>query len=430
LPPDVSRVVVGAQLDATSLQPIWKVTLLQFKNPVDLAKLAHSMGGTMDQLNGQPVVLTPRNSFGVSVQPDVVGGMFPANRQEVGRWLRFLKQNSDVVLTPYLQEAATATRDERNHAVMAFDATDVFDLEGIRHLLKESKTLSGEKVDLNALAKLFTGMRGFRFVVRIENDMRGELRLDFSDSVQPLVPYAKSLVLEALGGMGAQIEDLEGWSFEAEDRAIILKGPLTEQGAKKMLSPLFSPAVRMPTPTTAEGTSQPSMDPKLEATLKYYKSMTTLLDELQKQKAKTFNQQAYWYFDCAKKLDELPLLNVDPELLQFGAAVSILLRNLSSINKGVIAQNKYLQMNAAQGPTYVGTYAYGGYGYAGYGGAGYGYTPYYTGDVMINMGYQAAYASGKINAQEGAIRRQSWDNINNGLLALRRKLTEKYQIEF
>jgi hypothetical protein len=434
IPPTVKRLVVGALLDPATLEPLWKTTVLENKEAVPLAFLARNEGGMMDQVSGDPVILTPRNSYLVAMGPKLIGVMRPANRQALGRWLRFTKTNATVAFSPYLRESL-AVAAEGAQVVMAVDLRDVFDAEGIRRRLNDCKTIRSDKGALESLVKIWTGFEGFRFSVRVDESSNGELRLDFADPVAPLVPYVKALVLEAMDGVGAHVDDIQGWSVRAEGRAVILEGPLTEDGTRKALSLLLTPTSRVPSAAAEPVPGQVSQNAKATASVKYFKTLTTLLDDLRKAKADTFKQLAYWYYNTSKKIDELPVLNVDQDLLQFGTALSATLRNVSNMSRGVASQNTNLTMQAQVGyvnvPNYGGGYGY-GYGYP----YGYGYNPYYGnpyggwGSTTVNVGQQAAYAAGDLQASESSIRNQTWTNIDNGLGTLRRKLTEKYQVEF
>ena len=79
-----------------------------------------------------------------------------------------------------------------------------------------------------------------------------------------------------------------------------------------------------------------------------------------------------WYDNYARKIDNLPILNVDPYLLDYGAGVAKTLRQASSIIKTGGVQSKSAELNA---PYATNNYSYSntyGYSYrAGFFGAGY-----------------------------------------------------------
>src|SRR5439155_19563278 len=97
---------------------------------------------------------------------------------------------------------------------------------------------------------------------------------------------AKALVLMALDASGSAVEDLEAWTVQARGASVVLSGALTERGLRQLVSPLLSPAV------AAAGQSlsaNPSGKPSAEASQRYFRSVSKLLTELQKQKQQTYN---------------------------------------------------------------------------------------------------------------------------------------------
>jgi hypothetical protein len=426
LPPEARKVVMGAQLNPTLLANAWEIGLVQMSYDVSPTQLAKAEAGTIDTVADTSVVLSPRNAYFLPLGPKLVGGMRPANRQDLGRWLRAYKQNYTVTISGYLQQAAAMVGD-KHQVVMALDLADVLDPQGLRMRLKDSKSLAGAQVDMDALIKALSGLKGVTFTISIDNAIHGRLRLDFSESAKDFRAILKPLVMEALGKIGAYIEDMESWETTAAFNTVTIEGPMSDRGARHILSLVFSPGT-----TGATNLSDPSApatpESKAQASLKYFRSVTKLLDDLQKEKIPTFNKLAYLYFKTAKEVDELPMLQVDEDLLKYGAAVASTLRGLSNLAKGTGAQNKVAQYSMADASGYGAAYGY-GYGYGGYGyGGGYGYVV--PGQYSVNnIAQMSSYiASGTLS--EGATRQQTWKNINDATAQLRKQMTERYQIEF
>src|SRR5262249_18077701 len=159
-------------------------------------RLAQLENGSLDRVAGQEVVLSPRDAYFVEIAPRTLGLMQPANRQELARWLRFAKQASpQVTLSPYLVTAAAET-DAQRQIVLALAFTDVVGPEGARQRLGDAKSLEGRKVNLDQLVRIFAGLKGMVLAVRVGQAIEGELRVDFTDRVEPLLPVAKPLLLE------------------------------------------------------------------------------------------------------------------------------------------------------------------------------------------------------------------------------------------
>jgi hypothetical protein len=439
LPPDANRVVVAATFNASTLDHGWKIGLAELQHDIDVKKVAQAEAGTLDKVAEQAVVLSPRNAYYLRVAPKIKGMMHPANRQELARWIRFTNRNSNPVLSPYLKQA-TARVSAATPIVMAFDLTDVLDPEGVRHRLKDPKAMAplGKQVNLDQMAELLSGLKGMTVAIQIDNAINGEVRLDFAQRVDSLSGVAKPLVLDALAGMGAAIDDLEQWAAEADGKALVLKGKLSERGARQLVSPLLSPAVTSESQSSytqqAPGTPDADprvdlkLDPKAVASQRYFRSVVTLLKDVRRERATTFQQVAYWVNQYAQKIDELPMLNVDDELLKFGAGVSSTLRSMANLsqttamrNKGLSAQKQNVLADTGGAVNYA--YAYGYRGSAGY--------QYYVPNLNYVNNYGMIHnmmAAGTAN--EVTIRTQTWANIDKATTEVRRKMVEKYNVEF
>jgi len=111
-----------------------------------------------------------------------------------------------------------------------------------------------------------------------------------------------------------------------------------------------------------------------------------------------------------RKIDRLPILNVDEDLLAYGAAISETLRSMS-----VVQKSGAVRAGARKSAVY-GSYAY---SYDDYG--------YYYGRSNPSIRNQ-------IDRQEQGrarvIRFQSWSEIEDATSEIRKQMTAKYQIEF
>jgi hypothetical protein len=414
IPPSVSNLLIAAQINTTTGHKNWKISLSKLKQEVTLAQLTGENPGSVDQVAGQAVILGPRSrTYYVPFSSTITGTLTPANRQLLARWIRFAKQNQQIGISPYLMEAATSVG-QAGQMVMAVDLADVLDPAGIAVRLRNCQALAGQKVDFDGLAKLIAGLRGIKASIRAEAILMGQLRLDFSGPADMLAPVAKPLILEALDRMGMHIDDLQQWNAQVDGMAVIMGGPLSGAGARQMLSPLLTPGARLQGAAVESPGQQAGQDPRATASLRYYRSIKTLLDELQTCRVKTFRHMAALLEQYAESIDELPLLNVDLTLLKFGQWVSASLRGMASNAMGTQQRDQFLEANMTEG-----FYNYGGYGT--------GYLPGYG----ISSNYTAlGNVEGLGVARERMNRAEEWNAINQGLSQLRIQMTEKYQVEF
>jgi hypothetical protein len=423
-PRAANKLVAASQLSPGNLENAWEVSLLQVPKEVTASQIARAEAGSLDSLASMDVVLLPRNGYAAILEPGTVGVQRPANRQEMARWLRLVRSPSRAPVSPYLERAA-ALAGRQTPAVLAIDLTDVFDPDGVRRRLAANPLLREQKADLDRLTRLIAGMRGLTLLIRIEDALSGELRLDFAESPMALAGLAVPLIGRALDSMGAHIENLRNWKSEVRDNAIVLRGPLSRPEVRLLLSPLLHPATAVQTQPPAAGPppagAPAQYDPRLVASLRYFHSVKKLLDDLYNYKAKSFAALSTWHNKTAKAIDELPVLNVDEELLKYGRAVSVTLRQMATFTRGVGDRNAIVESQTQEVLATVPTATF-------YGPWGGGWT---YGNLTNVNNYGAVYGMMATNkAAEGQVRSQTWTNINEATAQVRQKMSQKYNVEF
>ena len=429
IPPTVNRMVIAAQINARTLGKAWSVAIAEMNKQVSMSNIAQHEGGTLDDVGGLPGVASPCDAYFVQFGPQTVGTMFPALRQEVSRWIRFARQNSQPLVSPFLRDAAPNAYNP-SQVVMAVDMTDLLDPKQLARALAQMKTFAKNKVDFDELATTLSSIKGIRFSVRVDSEINGKLTLEFGKSVGSIQELLKPLILELMADRSASIEDMDDWKAGGAYTSYSLEGKLTTKGLRQVMSIIQMPICRFQGQVPTSG---PGANPKAAASLAYYKAINTLIDELEvKQGAKkqSFQRVGIWHAKYAEKIDALPLLNVDEELLNWGAKVSSMLRALASSFAGIELSlgtvQKYKTAFTVTSPAYWGGVgAYGAYGgYAGYG----AYSPatsYDTNNYAQIRSMQDAVAN-----QGTVARNEIWRIINDDQAAMRRKMTAKYNVAF
>jgi hypothetical protein len=177
---------------------------------------------------------------------------------------------------------------------------------------------------------------------------------------------------------------------------------------------------------------------EVQVSLRYYQSITTFLNDLKVDlgNRKTMASTAFYADKYARKIERMPMLGVDPELLDYGAFVAQRLRQLSASVKNAGVQGGLAQRQVSLSSDYY-NYGYndGGYGYGrvGYWGGYGGYGTYALYDPYIDLRYEAAQRR-VIRSQVRASTANATEDVRQDLIAathgIRRKMTERYQVEF
>ena len=419
LPPEANKIVLASHLSPQQeMVADWELAVMSLNEPLSMKAIARAEGGYVDTINGLESVWTPSNAYFVNLGDKSMGMMYPANRQHVARWAEFGLKNSEIVASKYLRDAAYSVG-PAGQIVMALDIQDMPQPHRTREGLANSKTLADKKVDLDSLVQVITSIQGVILTVDVEDKARGKVRVDFGENVSLLKPFAKPLLLEAMNKWGAVIEDFDNWKVQVGDTYITLEGDLSTSGMRRIFSMLEVPTTKFSTladqTSASQSSSSPAQSEIAQSSMAYFKSVNTLVDDLREEMRKRFpEQQTLWLDRYARKIDRLPILNVDEQLLAFGAAVAESFRNMALARKSAAVSS-----GVRKSGVYTDYYYSGGGGDYAY---GYGSTR------------TAASVKNEINRQEFArateVRITGWKDIEDQLAAIRKDLTKKYNVEF
>ncbi|MFM9960600.1 MAG: hypothetical protein ACKV2Q_05180 [Planctomycetaceae bacterium] len=411
LPPEASRLIVASQLNfAGELNVDWELAVMNLTESLSMRSIARAEGGYLDKIGGVECAWTPSDAYFVALEAKQLGVVFPANRQFVSRWVQ---DGAGIMSSGYLAFADKQV-DRTNQIVMALDLKDVPQPHRLRERLQASPALKTLAPKLESIEKLITGVQGLTLRIAVGQSARGTLRVDFSDSPQVLGTQTKPLVLEALDAFGAKLPGLDQWTSKIETKSIVLEGTLSTDALRRVFSLLEIPSVKFSTlkgeiPDTPS-TSSPTAASKASASSAYFKSIAVLIEDLRKTLGDTRDNHAVWMERYGRKVDALPILNVDDDLLAWGARIGETFRTMalaeraSGIKSGVRKSSVYgnYQYNYDQN----------------------GYTNFRSNESVKSQ------IDTEEKAQAKAVRFNSWKEIEDATAAIRKDMTRRYQTEF
>jgi len=420
-PINAVRYMLASKLEFTSnFEDLGDIALIETAESVSLPYVAKAEGGYLDTIDGEQVAFSPRNAFFVSFKPTILGVSFPANRQDLGRWLRSLKRNEQPQVSDYLQNAVKLAHG-KDHVVIAMDLSDLFTPRMVRERLHRAESLAGKNVDLDALTRVLTSAKGVTLTMAATDRLDGKVRLDLGDSASPIKDVARALMIEVLEKNDMLLDEMRDWRLLLEANAISLEGRLTTKGLRRLteLIPFPTDTVELKRSGSKESessagssSSTSAQDAKLTASKKYFQRISQRLDDLRTEvkgvpKAKFAQKMLN---DAAQEIDRLPVLNVDEELLAFGAGVSSSLRNMRNLSKNAGLDFQYRKAEIQ-----------------GSGGYGYGYGGFYGGGSV-------AGSTTSTYRQETAVLQSNelavLTMLEEKTAEIRKKMTLKYQVEF
>ena len=441
LPPDATEVVLAGRKDLEYGKTVWELGLMKLRAERNVVTVAQRYGGAVDELVGRSAVRLPNDQFVVQLTGNLFSSYTPANRQEVSRWLRSTDvSEAGVKLSNYLEQAFGYATRVGTPIVMAMDLEHTISEAGVKARVDRFDVLEGAGLNIDQLAQLVSGVKGITLGVTIKEKAFGAIRVDFTDSPKMLAEIGKPLLIQILQHQGAMLDDLPDWKASIEGNTFLLQGDMSEGSVRRVMSVLELP----PTLTDAvHDASSPGNDTegqqKVLATQQYFKTVSSYLDDLRgkpkRDRVKTFGQAAIWYDKYARKIDRLPILGVDEEMLNYGAQMAGALRDAEMTMKGVGMRTS---VRTAQNQPTSGGY---GYSFGGYR-AGMGYSGSLYGAQNINVSVGAGQASLRAKGQSDAIIRgeertrgaasvqEIWRAIDEATSAIRRKMVSKYSADF
>jgi hypothetical protein len=408
VPPQATRFVLASEIDFESKEPIWEAAVVDLDQNLSMAQIAQLRSGTPDTIEGLPAIARPNDTYLVQLAPKRVAAMGPGTRQMVMRWIREVRKPSPPPLSPYLQKAAVYSDKAGSEIIMALDLEGVMSFERVGKYLKAHQTSMDEwRANLTTTTDLLSNVQGVRVGVRIGEQPSGMIVVDLRGDASAIAPFAKPLLLQILSDAGALINDFESWNVQAKGSEISLAGKFSGSGLRRLLSVVDSPISSDVAVAEAPGVS-PGELPATQAkkARDYFRTIMGMADDLKgdMKSARNLASTQMYFEKYAKRIERMPILGVDEELLKYSAYVANALRQSSMAVKTMGIQSGVRQASII--PSWD----------------DYGYGVYVGGDRRV------------VRAEEKAIAATDIQRVRQEIIAAttdtRRKMTQKYQIEF
>lgn len=420
VPPTADRLVMLAEVDPLdTLRPIWDLSIIDLYKAPDVLGFARQEQTSIEHLDGHRLIQTHTGALVLEVKAQRMLASALATRQMYSRCLKGSGPDAPIRLSPYLKKAADELTDEAQ-IVIGLDLANVFTQQVAQDLL-------GKNASFRAVECL-TSLQGLTCAVLVDKTRKITIRLDFAQKVDGLGSSPRVTLQPVLSALGFSDEKLEiiRPTGHTEPHAVIIKGELLPNRLLELFRKFEATGANHdygsspPPPETA--------DPKqltIIASQKYLAAIQSMLAELKAtMRRDTIAEMSEKY---ASKIDALPMLNVDPDLLTFSANVSGSLRYQGQVKREAGLRTGVRSTIPTYSERTVNTQSY-GRAYSGYGSAYYGRYGSYT------SYRQEIPDTNSIEMQEQApatqIRISEWKQIADAMVALRRTLTERYMTNF
>ncbi|MEW4529640.1 hypothetical protein [Maioricimonas sp. JC845] len=357
IPPWAEMLVRASHLHAGDNGPGRSVALLSASTDLDIQDVARHEQASVQTIAGEPVVRSARDSYFALFGPRLLGVMSPAFRQDMARWIQQVQSSArGELMSQYLAETVAESDAQ---ILLCFDLEEMFEPEVLRQRIAASPAVGGQSRNIDALAELFAGLRGIRAEIIIADSTHMTITIDFQDEPGSVGQFVKPLIIEALGDAGAAIDDLADTTDRVDGTSVVLSGPLSDTGLRRIMSLIIAPhPQQQPAQVAAQtpaATQPPAADAKPAdatpdrinegASLQYWNAVNQIITDLERanRRARDYERTATWHENFADKIDDLPIAGVDPVLQAYGADVSSKLRALAVSLRGVPIEVNTLQ---------------------------------------------------------------------------------------
>lgn len=414
---ELEEVWLISDLETSSLSPNWEAGYAVLKSEVTAETLADSIRGYVDTVDGKKAVWTPRESYLVPLGDKSLGFLRPAKRSLLASWIASDGSNSAAAFL-----SSQASQPENFLSLMvALNLKNVFSPADVARRAAGFETLAGK--DAKSIGGIMASIQGVSIIVGRNSLSECIFSAEFAQSPEPLLPFAAALLNETLNRNGTSAPEVAQWKAKVDGNKLSLQGAISADSLDALLG-IFSirdhaegvseslqaaPA----SPPVAPG-SDPSESQMLAASQEYFGKVETYIERVRKYEAQTTGYRAKWNEQQARRIDELPTLYVDPDLIGYGADVANALRNNSTaIRSGNVAAG---QTQAAQMESF-------GYGYDGYYGGYYGNSRTSARRGAAVTGAQQRMGGfGSYREVIAAVDQMTGD--------IRRAMTDKYKVQF
>jgi hypothetical protein len=320
------RLTVGAFVHPMSMDAIWQAALVESAAAPRLDPILRAQGGYLDEIGGKQAAWSPRDVFYVAIDNHTLGIVRPGQRQVVSRWVS--AQGAKGV-SSYVASALAAAGDA--DGVLAVDLNDVVGVTALRYAVDMGQlpSLNSLEAVLDKLLVAVASVKGITITMRAGNTLDGQCVIDFGQDVSALGAQAKPFIVDVLSIAALYEPDMDQWNFKAEGKRIVGRRAISEEGLRRMLGVLSPPNLGavaqadedgLGGPATKPGAgARPAKSPEV-ASQDYYRMISKKLDTVGTKASPT--QTAGALLAHAREIEQLPILNVDPELVKWGGAVA------------------------------------------------------------------------------------------------------------
>lgn len=428
IPPWVDTLVIGALVRPELHQQVWSTAVLEMPKNTTMESIARSEESRVSRLGELRSVRSRRNSILVEIRPRLLGVRSPGVRQEAARWAASAAEGTSGSLSTFLQKAVARPA----HIIQAIDLNNAADIHGIRDYLEGSGLMPEDAVERVELPPLLTSLQGVGLFVSVDESTTATVVMEFGKDTRKLGQSVAAVFRHVVDDMHMSLDELETATVMAQGQTVTLEMELSDESLRQVISLISSPHPAHQANETARNTDEAAspappapgrVSADLPASQRYYRSVIKVIDDIDRiNRSSKSSRSATWLDNFARRIDHLPTVGVERQLLEFGSRVSERIRALAASLRGQSVQVNAEQQTLVYDVDYTPGWAAASY----WGAVGYGESSYKISSNLQEVRERQAAAVTAGSQQRIAI----WNLITSDRAEVEKQMRDLHGDEF
>jgi hypothetical protein len=427
VPTNATLLVRAAHVQPDHNRVVWTLALAQMQGTWTLRSLSQPTGGVIQQVSNHPVVLLGTDAIATQLPGNRLAILSPSSRHDLGRFLRSATAilGGASVDKSWAEEAIAASTSQ---VVLAIDMRDSFDPVVAANYLQSTIAFAGKPNEARIMGQILSQLETIEFDVDATAQLDMTIKIGFSLTPTRPASELKQVFVNYLDDYGFHIDEIETANATLNGRTLLLKNTISDASLRMVLSLIRGVGAGTLLPESQS--AQTPEEATLAASIAYFQTVNQLVDDLYRQasRGRDYQRVASWYDNFARRIDELPIRGVDPDLLRYGRSVSARLRQIGMSLRGVPLEmarvQSYAEYRVDVNPPQV--QWNGGWGGWGWGGAWV--TP---GTVNVETNFPEIRGRQADAIARGTTERETiWKSLNNDRNDVRQDMMKKFNVDF
>lgn len=316
---------IVAELNIAQLEPQWEIGTAVLRTQPSVDQLIEITSGYVDTIGGRQAVWSSGNAYLIPGKGNALDFVRPADRSLASSWI--------TGYVPSKIPAFLVLQSKQNEAflslMIAVGLEDYFSPVRLRDKCQSLVSLKG--TDLAATTELFASIKGISVIVGRRSLQECIVLVEFGTSPEKLKSIAPSVLAEILDHNGTALPEVAEWKVKIDGNKLSLQGAIDEPSLGSLLGIFSLQEQAEQIGQRASTTKMPisSGSPSADASKAYFDGIGLNIEKVRDLHTHRTGERAQWNDQIARRIDRMPTLGIDPELVEYASNIARLLRGNS-----------------------------------------------------------------------------------------------------